>query len=160
MNRLVVGIGNPLRRDDGIGPAVVTSLAGAAPPHTRLLVSDGEPLTLLDAWRDADLAIVVDAARTALAPAGSIHRTVLVAGEFTLLDGRARGSHDFALADTVRLAAALERCPARLIGYAVELADEGFGPGLSPQVARAVPEVCRRIVAELTDSAVRSAARG
>jgi hydrogenase maturation protease len=155
--RVVIGIGNTLRRDDGVGPAVVAALEVAAPSDTRLLFSDGEPLALLEAWRDAELAIVVDAVRPTAAMPGAIHRIVLAAGQFTVLDRRMPGSHDFALTDTVRLAAVLDRCPGRLIGYAVEVAEAEFGPGLSPEVARAVPEVCRRIVAEL-DATIRSGA--
>ncbi|GAA1971237.1 hydrogenase maturation protease [Catenulispora subtropica] len=61
---VVIGVGNTYRRDDGAGPAVVRALAAtpsALPGHARLAVCDGEPTRLIDLWRGADLAIVVDA---------------------------------------------------------------------------------------------------
>ena len=60
---VVIGIGNEFRRDDGIGPATVARLRGQAPAAVQLLVSDGEPAGLIEAWSGADLAVVVDAVR-------------------------------------------------------------------------------------------------
>jgi Ni,Fe-hydrogenase maturation factor len=52
------------------------------------------------------------------------------------------------VADAVRLAAALNMLPRRLIAFGVEAADIGFGPGLSPAVAAAVPELVQAVLAE------------
>jgi hydrogenase maturation protease len=155
--RVVIGIGNTLRRDDGVGPSVITSLAALDLPGTQLVVSDGEPTTLLEAWHGAEVAIVVDAVRPGLATPGTIHRIDLVPGDDQVLARRTAGSHDFAVTETLRLAAALDRCPQRLVVYAVEVADVGFGSGLSADVLRAVPELRRLIVAELADASVTSA---
>ena len=148
---VVIGIGNPMRRDDGVGPAVVAALADHV-PGTRLVVTDGEPTTLLEAWRDAQLAVVIDAIRAADLPPGTIRR-VAVADAV-----RVAGSHDFGLAQTLRLSAALDRSPRRLVVYGVQVADVGFGVGLSAPVREAVPELRRRIVADVAGTAVTSAA--
>jgi hydrogenase maturation protease len=60
---VVIGIGNPYRRDDGIGPTVADAIGGLHLPGVRVVLSDGEPVSLLAAWENADLAIVVDAIR-------------------------------------------------------------------------------------------------
>src|SRR5437899_1606818 len=44
---VVIGVGNPYRRDDGVGPAVVDRLRRSAPAGVRLEESDGEPSQLL-----------------------------------------------------------------------------------------------------------------
>ena len=57
---VVIGIGNEFRRDDGAGSAVIGQLRGRV-PCVRLVVTDGEPTRLIDAWTGAALAVVVDA---------------------------------------------------------------------------------------------------
>ncbi|GAA2003475.1 hypothetical protein [Catenulispora subtropica] len=64
---VVIGVGEEFRHDDAVGPAVVAELrrsavAGTLPPGTRLEVCFGEPTELIELWRGAGLAIVVDAA--------------------------------------------------------------------------------------------------
>ena len=58
---VVIGIGNPFRNDDGIGPAVAAQIEEQRLPGVRVVISDGEPAGLLEAWAGADLAVVVDA---------------------------------------------------------------------------------------------------
>ena len=60
---MVIGVGNEFRRDDGAGPAVVTRLRDLAPDGVRLVITDGEPTRLIDAWAGSALAVVVDAVR-------------------------------------------------------------------------------------------------
>lgn len=63
MNRvLIVGYGNTLRGDDGIGPHVVESLAPAQlPPGTRCLCLPQLDISLVAQLPQADVAIFVDA---------------------------------------------------------------------------------------------------
>jgi hydrogenase maturation protease len=60
---LVIAIGNEFRRDDGVGPAVLRQLRDLIPPGVDLVLTDGEPARLVEAWTGAALAIVVDAVR-------------------------------------------------------------------------------------------------
>ena len=71
---VVIGVGNEFRRDDGAGPAVVARLRDLAPPGVRLVVTDGEPARLVEAWTGAALAVVVDAVRAEPARPGTVHR--------------------------------------------------------------------------------------
>src|SRR5215475_4772024 len=74
---VVIGVGNEFRREDGAGPAVVARLRGKLPDDVCLLVSDGEPTRLIEAWAGAPLAVIVDAVRTEPAVPGRLHRLVL-----------------------------------------------------------------------------------
>jgi hydrogenase maturation protease len=66
---VVIGVGNEFRRDDGIGPEVLSRLqehVGARPDAAAgdtlaLVYSDGEPASMIEAWTGASLAVVVDA---------------------------------------------------------------------------------------------------
>src|SRR5579872_2191518 len=111
---VVIGIGNEFRRDDGAGPAVVSALRDLAPPPgVELLITDGEPTRLIEAWTGAALAVVVDAVRASPPHPGRAHRFVV--------DGpgaggaRTASSHGFGFDDTIALAVALDRMPGRLI---------------------------------------------
>lgn len=141
---MVIGVGNPMRRDDGAGPAAITLLAGT--PELDLVVLDGEATRLLEAWRGRSLAIVIDATRTGDAP-GTIHRLDLDVDDVP--DATNTSSHGAGLAAAVALARALDALPGRLIVYGVEPGDLSMGEGLSPPVSTALSELVGRVRSEL-----------
>ena len=143
----MIGVGNEFRRDDGAGPAVVARLRDLAPPGVRLVVTDGEPARLIEAWAGAALAVVVDAVRAEPPRPGTVHRFVVDRpGTGT---GRPASSHGLGLDDAISLAVALDRMPARLIVHAIEAADLTQGPGLTPPVGAAVGAAADAILADL-----------
>jgi hydrogenase maturation protease len=142
---VVIGVGNEFRRDDGVGPVVLAELARRGLRGVALTLSDGEPTQLLDAWAGVPLAVVVDAVLCEPSTPGQVHRATLSAP----LQASTSSTHGLGIPEAVRLADALDRAPLRLVVYAVEAADVGFGLGLSDDVARAVPEVVRAVIAEL-----------
>ena len=144
---VVIGIGNEFRRDDGAGPAVIGQLRGRVPAGVRLVVTDGEPARLIDAWTGAALAVVVDAVRAEPPHPGRVHRFVVDRPGTPA--GRAASSHGFGLDEAIALAAALDRMPGRLIVHAIEAADLTQGPGLTPAVAAAVDVVARAILDDI-----------
>ncbi|HEX5298832.1 MAG TPA: hydrogenase maturation protease [Streptosporangiaceae bacterium] len=144
---MVIGVGNEFRRDDGAGPAVIARLRDLAPPGVRLVVTDGEPARLVEAWTGAPLAVVVDAVRAEPPHPGKIHRFVL--DQPRAGTGHGASSHGLGLDDAIALAAALDRMPGRLIVHAIEAADLTQGPGLSPPVAAVVALVARAVLEDL-----------
>ena len=66
---LVVGIGNPLRGDDGVGPAVAALLRARAHPGVQVAEVHADPIALLDLWAGRRRVVLVDAC--APAPAGN-----------------------------------------------------------------------------------------
>lgn len=144
---VVIGVGNEFRRDDGIGPAVVAGLQSRALPGVSLVVSDGEPTHLLEAWAGVPLAVVVDAVVCEPAHPGRIHRT----GGADLPAGASSSTHGLGIPQAVQLAQALDRAPLRLVVYGVEAADVSHGAGLSDAVEQALPEVVRAVLAELAE---------
>jgi hydrogenase maturation protease len=152
---VVVGVGNPYRRDDGVGPAVVDRLRawGSLLPEVTLAVTDGEPTRLLDLWDGVELTIVVDATKgppEAETSPGRIHELAL---DRIPADKGSASSHGVAFGAVVELALALGRMPGRLVVFAVEGADFRFGSGLTPPVARAADDVAARIGAILAERA-------
>ena len=142
----VIGVGNPFRRDDGAGPETVARLRDRVPPAVRLTALDGEPTGLMEAWSGATLAIVVDTVVCDPPDPGRIHR---VQAPASLPVGMSVATHGLGVVEAVRLAAALDRLPRALVVLGVEAADIGVGPGLSPQVAAAIPALVRAVLVEL-----------
>ena len=147
---MVIGVGNEFRRDDGVGPAVIGQLRDLVPVGVRLVITDGEPTRLIEAWTGAALAIVVDAVRAQPPYPGRVHRFVVDRPA----DGVAStaSSHGLGLDDAIALAVALDRLPGRLIVHAVEAADLTQGTGLTPAVAAAVGAVVAAILDDIRAS--------
>ncbi|MEZ5652349.1 MAG: hydrogenase maturation protease [Burkholderiaceae bacterium] len=137
-NRLFVGLGNPWRGDDGVGPWLVDALAGAGRDALDL---GGDGAALIGVLANRADVVLFDASRSG-APAGTV----------TCFDARARplptgyfhySTHAFGLAEAVETARNLDRLPARLEVYAIEGAAFGAGQGLSAPVLAAA----RRLLA-------------
>jgi hydrogenase maturation protease len=144
---VVIGVGNEFRRDDGAGPAVVARLRGRLPEGAELLVSDGEPARMIEAWEGASVAVVVDAVRAEPAVPGRLHRLVLERGGAS--PAGPVSSHGLGLHDAIGLALALDRMPGRLIVHAVEAADLSQGTGLTPAVAAVIDALAAAVLRDL-----------
>jgi len=142
---VIIGIGNPMRRDDGVGPAAVSRLR-ARSADADLVVLDGEATRLLDAWTGRQHVIVIDAATSGEA-AGTVHRIDMVTDPVPT-PGRGASSHGAGLAEAVELARVLDALPDRLVVYGVEVADVSFGEGLTPAVGEALDTLVERLIAE------------
>ncbi len=145
---VVIGVGNPYRRDDGIGGAVIALLRDAGPYEVSYVELDGEATRLIDAWDGADLAVVVDACQSG-GSSGEIHRIDLdhssLPNRPAVLSGHATG-----LVEAIELATALGRMPSRLRVIAVEGTDFGAGDQMSPGMRAAVPLAVQAVLAELS----------
>ena len=78
MEVLVAGLGNEYRSDDGAGPAVAAYVSERMSKVVSKVIS--EPLDLIGAWDDVDLAVVVDATRSGSQP-GTVQLVDLGRGE-------------------------------------------------------------------------------
>ncbi|MFZ0834851.1 MAG: hydrogenase maturation protease [Mycobacterium sp.] len=150
----VIGIGNGFRRDDGVGPAVAAAVEARRIPGVRVLTEAADPVTVLDAWAGARLAVLIDAVVTETPQPGRIHRCTAD----QLAGSPAVSSHAVDVATLLALGEALDRMPDDVVVFAVGAAETGYGPGLTPEVAAAVPRVVDAVVAE-TEGRQRSWAR-
>jgi hydrogenase maturation protease len=153
---VVIGIGNPFRRDDGVGPAVV-ALLRVRLTGVQFATSDGDPATLIDAWSGAGRAVVVDAVRGSGHEVGHLHR--FNTGHPAATRAGIATSHAADLGDTVALASALDRMPDSLVVYTIEVDDVSFGVGLSPAVLAAAGRLSDEIVALVSGGSVGDIAR-
>lgn len=147
---VVVGIGDPQRRDDGVGPAVVDLLAGRD-LDAMLVSSDGGTSALVDILRDRNLAFLVDAVRAQPSHPGRVHRLVVMRPGYTQV---CAGSHGTTVSRAMDLVRKSGRQPLRMVVFAIESADTGPGRGLSAPVAAAARRVADQIAAEIPTRSV------
>jgi hydrogenase maturation protease len=144
---LVICVGNPYRRDDGVGVAVMAAL----PPGTPVVEATGEPTELLNLWSGAPRVVLVDAMSAGAAP-GTVHVLACRDGLWDAAPPAAAAStHGLGVAEAVALGEALGNLPRELLLVGIEVADTSYGVGLSDAVAAAVPAA----VAAATDGGGR-----
>lgn len=156
---LVIGLGQPDRGDDAVGPTVAREVAAATAsgaPEDVLVVERDEPADLMETWSTAGdrAVVVVDAVRSGSAP-GTIHVLEAGAGYGPLsadtwaATGRG-GTHALGLAAVVELSRALGTLPERVVVVGVEAERFDHGEPLSPAVAEAVSPTAARVLSLLT----------
>jgi hydrogenase maturation protease len=149
---LVIGIGNDLRQDDGVGLVVARRLKACAIDGVEILEHDGEATSLLEAWECFQRIAVVDAMWSGAA-AGTILR--MDAHGPGIARGVWHSSHSPGLAEAISLARTLGRLPPALVVYGIEGQAFGYGRGLSPAVENAACDAVRQLVVELNPAAHR-----
>ncbi|MEO5964384.1 MAG: hydrogenase maturation protease [Candidatus Limnocylindrales bacterium] len=156
---VVIGVGNVLLRDDGIGPRIVEALgwlanddASLLPAQTRLLDGGTLGMDLLDEINGACAVLVVDALDTGGEPG-----TVRVLRDDAIgAAPRRSGSAAGGIAELLAVARLLASMtgPVALVG--VEAGEITFELGLSPRVKAALPlaiATVRRTAWALADEA-------
>jgi hydrogenase maturation protease len=145
---LVLGFGNPLHGDDGLGAYVVELLLQRKLPPQVEVMDAGTPgfglASELEGWKRV---ILVDAVRMGQ-DAGSWRR--FSPGEVRLLAEESFLSlHQPGLANGLALAQALDILPNEIIFYGIEPTETDLFKGVSPAVMNAVVEVVDNIMDEL-----------
>jgi hydrogenase maturation protease len=152
MKTLVLGLGNPLLRDDSVGLRVVQELRGRLGDRPELDLSEDYwgGLRLMERMIGYDRVIVVDAMRSGQPP-GSVRRL----GPDSLPTQRSASAHDLNLPTALRLgrlAGAPLPADEHIVLIGVEAADvETFSEQLTDEVQRALSEAVEMILAELAD---------
>jgi hydrogenase maturation protease len=147
---LVLGLGNVLLSDDGLGAAAVNDLLRRFEVPDGATVLDGGTLgmSLLPYLEDADAAILVDAVRAEAAPGSPVR----LEGEDVAPAVAGRLSpHQVGVADLLDGARLLDRYPRRVVLLGLVPASLGLGLGRSPAVEARVPGLVDRIVEEAHD---------
>jgi len=147
-NTLVLGLGNSLCLDDGLGGRVVDMLARQALPPGVEIQDGGLPgwgmATCLEGWSRV---ILVDAAYMGLEP-GAWRR--LRMEEVSLETNQGGFSlHSSGLAEGLALAQALQALPEEVIYYFVEPESTEQDMGLSSTIEAVLPELVDNILKEL-----------
>ncbi len=150
---LIIGLGNPLRGDDGVGICVAQKLAEQVLPAGVEVVDGGtQGLGLVNLMEGQQRVILVDAADVGRSPGQFVR--------FTLAEVRLLGAdrhlsvHAAGLREALLLAQALKMLPPEVIIFGVQPRhlewDDAQGLRLSPEVEATLPDLIAAILAALS----------
>lgn len=144
-NTLILGIGNPLMTDDGIGVHVARLLATDPDRPADVKCLDGGTLgyLLVGEINATNNLIVVDAAQLD-SPPGTVAVFENDDMDRFLNTHPNRSVHEVGLADLMTMALLSDRWPERRALIAVQPCDASWGTELSAEVAHSVPKLCEK----------------
>jgi hydrogenase maturation protease len=156
---LVLGLGNILLRDEGVGSHVAQVLQEKSMPADVEVVDGGTAaLDALLLVEGIDKLVVIDALRAGQKP-GTIYRAKFRAGEKDKLaeilagQGGSRISlHQVGLIDALAIAEKLNSMPAEIVIIGVEPAKVDYGLELTDEVEQKIPEIIDTVVKEIEDA--------
>lgn len=144
---LVLGIGNLLMGDEGVGVHFARRMeTEALPPNVDVLDGGTAGFQLMEAIEQHDRIIMVDATLDG-APAGTIRE---VRPRFAADFPKALSTHDIGLKDLVEGLYLLGKAPDILLFTVAIEAVQPLYVGLSPAVAAVLPELVERTMAQVT----------
>ncbi len=155
---LVMGVGNPLMRDEGIGPRVVELLMAGYEFPSRVEVVDAGTMgyVILDMLRGIDHLVVVDALRDTEHPAGTV---LILAPEDLAASQVLHSLHDLRIVDVLQAAALIDRAPETVcIGMQIDSIEE-WVLELSPECESALPIAAAAVLDQLRNLGVEATPR-
>jgi hydrogenase maturation protease len=142
---LILGIGNLLLSDEGIGIHAIRCLAqNELPPDVEILDGGTSGADLVDDLEGRTKVVVLDAA-SGDGPPGTVYRCE--AHELMEQEG-GMSLHEFGLSDSLHMAEQLGCAPKRVIVLGVQPANLRPGMELSPEVAAILPGILKLALAE------------
>lgn len=143
MTTVVLGVGNTLLSDEGVGVHVVERLRRSHATLDQVEFLDGGTLsfTLAGAMAAAKQLIIIDAAELGVAP-GSVSLFENEAMDAYLGQGKRRSVHEVSLLDLLAIARLTDSLPSprALVGIQPGVIGWGNAPGAA--VAAAIPAAC------------------
>jgi hydrogenase maturation protease len=149
MKALVLGIGNPILSDDGVGIRVAHEVAeNLNDPEIAVSETSAAGLSLLDSMLGYDKVIIIDAIQTKEGKAGQIYR--MQPEDFCTVK-RVSSPHQINLVTALELGKMLNLAMPREVSvFAVEAKDIAtFGEECTPEVEKAIPEAVKMVLENL-----------
>ena len=162
---LVLGLGNILLKDEGVGVHVAECLQKKDLPDNVEIIDGGTSgLDVLLSQRPPYRLLVIDAIKAGRKP-GTVYKTQLKRGEkervtqiFNELGQSNISLHQVGLLDALRAAEKLERMPEEITIIGLEPAEVSLGLELTEPVKQSVPRVVEQVLEEIQDAVHREQA--
>jgi hydrogenase maturation protease len=148
MRVVVLGVGNILLSDEGVGVRAIEALREGwlLPPEVEVIDGGTSGMELLEDLSRADLLVVADAVKAGKSPASIIR----IAGVDVPVFFRAKISpHQVGLSDVLADLEFMDESPRETVIIGVQPVSMETRMELTPEVAARLPEVVGMIVAEL-----------
>ena len=154
MKTLVLGLGNPILSDDGVGLRVAAGLKAVVDqPDISIVQTELGGLNLLELLVGYDRAIIIDAIQTHKGKPGHIHRLTPDSLQGTR---HTDSTHGIDFASIIELGKRLGLAmPREILIFAIEAKDVySFGEDCSPEVKEAIPVCIDQIVQIIKDNPI------
>jgi hydrogenase maturation protease len=147
--RVVLGVGNLLLRDEGVGIHVVKALAGHQfPPDVEVIDGATAGCDLLPLISGADRVVIVDALEGG-EPPGAVYR--LTPEDFDQEPHEGSVSlHDIGITDVLKMLKLMEGHLLPVVIVGIEPGKIEVGLELTPEVAASLPFVLELVIKEIT----------
>jgi hydrogenase maturation protease len=149
MKTLVIGLGNPILGDDGVGWKVAEELSSVVSKQSSIEVDTAAlgGLSLMERLLGYERVVLVDSMETGHGPVGSV-RTFPLASLPDPMAGHSASAHDTSLITALKTAESIGAdIPKRVDVVAIEAQNVyDFSEELSPPVAAAVPEAVQAVL--------------
>jgi hydrogenase maturation protease len=156
LKTLVLGLGNPILTDDGVGVRVAEILRASLLDKTHIDVTETSVggLTLMEAMIGYDRVIMIDAIQKNGDRPGTIHRMTLEDLHAISPTQHSGSPHDTNLITALEMGKRMGiTLPQDIVIYAISVENVlDFGDELTPAVAAAVPQVVACILKEIRKS--------
>ncbi|MDY6821354.1 MAG: hydrogenase maturation protease [Deferribacterota bacterium] len=148
---LILGLGNILKGDDGVGVAVVNELKKEVSSNKYLKIIDGGTLglDLLNYVEWADILIIIDAVNIDKQPGTIIYSKI---NNLNIDIPFGKTSHEVDLEDLLFSAKLLGVLPEKIIFYGIQIEKISDGISLSRSVNENVDKLCAYIKKEIKDN--------
>lgn len=143
MRPLIIGVGNDMRGDDGVGCEIARRLAALGSGKWDVCEAKDDALALMEAWQGREAVIIVDATQANGTP-GKILRLDPAKGPLNAILNDVT-SHGLGLGHSLELARSLAKLPAHCIVFVIEGINFEMGEKFSPDVEKAIPQVMQQI---------------
>jgi hydrogenase maturation protease len=148
VRKVIIGIGNVHRGDDGIGRHIARKLIQVKCADLTVFEESGEAAGLMESWKGADLVVIIDAMVSGDTP-GNVRgfdasKDPLPKEYFPQIS-----THTFSVAETIELARAMKLLPPKVLVYGIEGRQFDHGKGLSAEVEKATPKVINRVLKDI-----------
>lgn len=147
---LVIGIGNEMRGDDGVGLLVARNIAEACLPNVVVKTLSGDSTQLFQLWDGFANVMAIDAVD---AHATHGKRFTISASTSPLFRNIfSKSSHLFGVIDAIELAKELKILPPQFIFYGIQIESVELAEGISESVRKAAQELSDYIIENLKRS--------
>ena len=157
MKTIVIGVGNPILQDDGVGIHVANKLKKLV-DHPNITIDEAMTggMNLLDLILGYDKAIIIDAVNIKNANDGEVKRLLLT--DFSTI--HSNNPHDISLIEALKLAEHLgeKRIPNEIIviGIVLKNLPYVFGDKLSSKIAEAIPKAVELTFSEFEKNNIKN----
>jgi len=142
----VVGVGNLLLKDEGIGVHIAHALQQIDVPHGTKIIDGGTSPDLPHYLKDIDKLIIIDAVKAGGKP-GMIYR--FHAYDMDIESERIISLHELGLAQSLKMMRLMGNEPKETVIIGIEPKEIDWGTELSAELRQKIPEIINIVLSEI-----------